>query len=274
MNNTGYYIGEACKNTFVLFDALEQSSVDQFFLAWAYKCLMKEQKDDALILVNGQINKGEYYCKMLVLGQDNTLGEFCGNGSRLCASYLFSKLKEFDHFYLITDTGNILLSKKDEEFATKLTPVVFTINEKFIAAPELFKKEGEFHYIELEDKKFYFGAAIEPHLVLREDVSDDELHDLGRALNNRKDIFPLGININACVEDKPNVLRVKTYERGVQRLTLSCGSGSSTSSAQYLAGKTGSVTVFTPGGMLEITVNDDNVILKGPANVESFVTTS
>lgn len=270
MVKKNYKLGDACKNTFVIFDCLNKKNIDQNFLAFVHKTLMKEQKDDSLIMIDGHEKNGKYFFKMLVLGQDNILGEFCGNGSRVCAAYLFEKFKQYDHFYLITDRGNLLLSKHEQDiYSINLSSVTFDLNPKIVAKPEVFVKEGSFYYLPFEGKKLYFGSAIEPHLVLKEKISDEELFLLGKRLNEKRDIFPLGINVNSYYEENPNFIHVTTYERGVQRLTLSCGTGSSTCSAFYLDGKKGIVKVQTPGGLLELTINDKGIILKGPAKIKN-----
>ena len=69
-------------------------------------------------------------------------------------------------------------------------------------------------------------------------------------------------------EKEKNRITVKTYERGVQRLTLSCGTGSSCSSTIFLRGESGSIHVATPGGDLEITISEEGLELKGPAHIE------
>ena len=209
---------------------------------------------------------------MLVLGQDNILGEFCGNGSRVCAAYLFDKFKEYDHFYLTTDRGNhILLKREDNIYSINLSPVTWELDPKIICKPEYFQKEGRYYFLPFEGKKLYFGSAIEPHLILFEKLNKEQLSVLGRKLNSRRDVFPLGINISSCHEEGPHLLHLKTYERGVQRLTLSCGTGSVTAVELYLSGKKGAVKVRTPGGMLEITVKDNETILQGPAFIEKYV---
>lgn len=265
-----YFLGEACKNTFIILDSLTKKSVSNNFLSKVHKCLMKEQRDDSLILTNGQKKKDSLYANMIVFGQDATLGEFCGNGSRACAAYLFDSYKEFDKFFLVTKRGIHQLKKYGNGiYSIQLSPVLFEINKKFINKFDLFQKKGSFYELSLKGKTFFYAEAIEPHLILKEDLSNDELYQLGTYLNKRRDIFPLGINLNAYhVLEENKKLFVKTYERGVLRLTLSCGTGSSSCTAHYLSGKKGNIKVETPGGLLEIASDKNGFELKGPAKVE------
>jgi diaminopimelate epimerase len=83
-----------------------------------------------------------------------------------------------------------------------------------------------------------------------------------------------GINVN-FVEVKPGSLFIRTYERGVEDETLSCGTG--VTAAVLAAAWTQRIpgnracNVNTPGGELQVsfTMNEQgftNVVLKGPAD--------
>lgn len=250
-----YILAEACQNTFVLFDRLEDTRLEEIFLQHAHRCLQDENRDDALILYDGQEKEGHFYARLLVLGLDGQIAEFCGNGSRACAAYLSTCYPNCKGMYLNTNSGIYPLKKHGGEiYSVKLPVASFVLNTKFVADSLT---------------KGIYVDMLEPHLIVQEELSDEELFQLGRELNQRKDLFPHGINVNAWHEVKKDTLFVKTYERGVQRLTRSCGTGSISCASFY---KTlGTVQVETPGGHLEVILHPDACELKGPA---SFVCTN
>lgn len=94
----------------------------------------------------------------------------------------------------------------------------------------------------------------------------------GRAIRTLPGFMPEGINVN-FVERVEGAIRVRTYERGVEDETLSCGTGVTAAAIASVASDTGSfrIPVVTPGGMLEVSfekVSADSaqqVVLKGPA---------
>ncbi len=114
-----------------------------------------------------------------------------------------------------------------------------------------------------------------PHYVVRaEDVKHLDVFQLGRSIRNEAKFQPLGINVNFMQEEEDHLF-VRTYERGVEAETLSCGTGV-TAAAIAAAGKqTGAFhrRVLTPGGMLEVFFNKNtpssakDIILKGPAEL-------
>lgn len=247
-----YYLAQACQNTFVLFDCLAASSLDPQVVKKVLQSLQREKRDDALILIGGMSQGDVLHAQMVVLGCDGSFGEFCGNGARACAAFLFARYPVLKRFFLKIPGGlSPLFSHGDGIYSVGLPKPHFTINAKFAAQPI----SPPFHYAEV----------IEPHLLYKANLSDEELLALGRELNRDKQRFPFGINVNAwqCIGE--NRLFVKTYERGVQRLTRSCGTGSLCCAAFYQP--RGQVRVTTPGGELEIALSEESALLKGPACV-------
>lgn len=255
-----YQLAEACQNSFILFDLLNDQSLTDTFLKYAQICLLHEKRDDALIIHQGTFEKKSLFAKMTVLGADGALGEFCGNGSRAVAAYLFEKHPFLEQIFLTTPEGNHrLLATGMNEYSISLPKAKFELNRKFIA------NEKKFRTLKLE---LQYAETLEPHLGICAEMSDEALFKLGRMLNAEKEIFPLGINVNAWHPLKENSIFVKTYERGVQRLTKSCGTGSVACASIYRS--SGDITVHTPGGTLKISHHEHGVELKGPAVVTHF----
>jgi diaminopimelate epimerase len=246
-------LAEACQNTFVLFDCLEISHLNDEIIQIAHRRLKEEDRDDALILLDGSVTRDSFSVRMVVLGLDGTFGEYCGNGARAAAAYLFANYASYREISLRTERSVQRLSKLGEGiFSVTLPSVSFGLNQKFIASGSMI---SPFEYVE----------AIEPHLVIEKKMSDEELTSIGRELNQNKEKFPLGININAYHFLEDGRVFVKTYERGVQRLTKSCGTGSVSCAASVMKkqGKLGRVDIVTPGGSLIVIVRENEIELCG-----------
>ncbi len=113
-----------------------------------------------------------------------------------------------------------------------------------------------------------------PHYVLWvEDVAATKVFERGRAIRNEKMFEPNGVNVNFAklVND---ILHVRTYERGVEDETLSCGTGVVASAIASIKEATGTFTIpiHTPGGELKVSFikntafSAKNVVLSGPAS--------
>lgn len=74
----------------------------------------------------------------------------------------------------------------------------------------------------------YFADSGAPHLVriLKEEIEDYNVHEVGRRLRNSEEFKPEGTNVNFIKRiDGNGNYRIRTYERGVEKETLACGTG-------------------------------------------------
>jgi diaminopimelate epimerase len=112
-----------------------------------------------------------------------------------------------------------------------------------------------------------------PHYIKWvENLDESDVYSSGKQIRNEDKFQPGGINVN-FVERLGNGIKVRTYERGVENETLSCGTGVTAAAIASVEGQVGefSIPVFTPGGRLEVSFEKPDtdsaidVILKGPA---------
>jgi diaminopimelate epimerase len=99
-----------------------------------------------------------------------------------------------------------------------------------------------------------------------------DVFEKGKAIRTLPQFMPSGINVNfvECIDEG---LYVRTYERGVEDETLSCGTGVTAAAIASTLQKTGSfsIAIKTLGGNLIVTFEKDsstsakNVFLTGPA---------
>src|SRR5690554_6371598 len=92
---------------------------------------------------------------------------------------------------------------------------------------------------------------------------DFPIYDFGKQIRDSKAYEPGGTNVNAVEKTGANSFKMRTYERGVEDETLSCGSGATTGAiAVHNIGETAThkVSLNGPGGALtvsfETTCND------------------
>lgn len=115
--------------------------------------------------------------------------------------------------------------------------------------------------------RFYAANTGVPHVVAFVDDLDFDIIPVARKVRYL-DIFPEGTNVNfAKIENRKRVV-VRTYERGVEDETLSCGTGSVAVVA--ISNKLGYtdrfVEVVTKGGVLKIEITDSTAYMTGSAN--------
>ena len=112
-----------------------------------------------------------------------------------------------------------------------------------------------------------------PHYVAWvKDVAAIDVYNTGREIRNYPQFAPGGINVNFA-QINGDTLTVRTYERGVEDETMSCGTGVTAVAIAATCSLTGTfaTAVQTPGGELTVSFTKDtehtakDVILSGPA---------
>jgi diaminopimelate epimerase len=115
-----------------------------------------------------------------------------------------------------------------------------------------------------------------PHFVkFATNVRDIDVLETGREIRYSKEFKQEGVNVNFVESAGEDSIFVRTYERGVEDETLSCGTGVTASALVSAHNENGfnRVEVKTPGGSLSVEFDkiDDhhfeNIWLCGPAEL-------
>ncbi|MGM0506270.1 MAG: diaminopimelate epimerase [Bacteroidota bacterium] len=168
-------------------------------------------------------------------------------------------------------------------------PVRFRVHEKEYTGQLLgkeavrldFSLETEVEPIRVDGEDLYRVYTNTEHLVvpvrpagLRD---EDTLTSRGRALRNHTRFAPKGTNVNFISGSDPDQVELQTYERGVEALTLACGTGAIASALAWHHLKGGddgeqSSRVEVRGGTLNVHFRAgdrhsryDRISLEGPA---------
>ena len=191
--------------------------------------------------------------KMVYYNADGNESTMCGNGGRCIVAFAFALgIIKNQTSFLAIDGGHI---------ATLESPTY--VNLQMIPVTNFEKSE--------EDFILNTGS---PHFVQwREDVANIDVFHLGRAIRQQERCQPKGINVNFATQKSDDIISVRTYERGVEDETLSCGTGVTAVAIASTYGQEGifKKTIETPGGILSVSFEKDgatsanNVWLSGPA---------
>ncbi|MBM3857790.1 MAG: diaminopimelate epimerase, partial [Verrucomicrobia bacterium] len=117
-----------------------------------------------------------------------------------------------------------------------------------------------------------------PHVVLFvNDLFATPVVEIGRKIRHHPDFSPAGTNANFVQLKAPQLLEIRTYERGVEDETLACGTGVVASALihHFLSGTPSPISVITQGRDklevdFDVTKEDPyqikRVVLTGPAD--------
>ena len=206
---------------------------------------------DGLILLE---NVKDYDFSMVYFNSDGAESTMCGNGGRCIVAFAAfldviknnAKFIAIDggHEAIIYDTGIVSLKMKD----------VLSIEK---SANDFILDTGSPHFVRFVDR-----------------ISEVDVFSEGRKIRISERFAAKGINVN-FVELKEGMLNVRTYERGVEDETLSCGTGVTASALAVvsagLANGKEEYSIAVPGGSLKVKYKAQqgnsftDIWLEGPA---------
>jgi len=201
--------------------------------------------------------------RMRILQPDGSEAEMCGNGIRCLAKYAFDAGYVKESCTVETPAGEMPVSMayREDEFYATIAMGTPLFDRKDIPATG----EGEYKETIGVHEVYAVNTGV-PHAV----VFVDDLDSLDVAAHSPQirfhDTFPKGANVNFVQVTGPDTISIRTFERGVEAETLSCGTGAMASAAvAHKLGKVGmTVKVETQGGPLTITL-DGVAKMEGPA---------
>jgi diaminopimelate epimerase len=238
---------QGCGNDFVIINNIENKiNLNTNQIAFLCDRRFGIGADGFIEIVNIQKD----FFKMNYYNSDGNLSSLCGNGSRCAVQFCFD-------IQLISNKGSFEsngIVNKFEVLKESVKIEMNSISEIQNIGNHYVINTGSLHFVIFEEK-----------------IKDKSIIMPSREIRYSKD-FPEGINVN-WVEEMDNHLFVRTYERGVEDETYSCGTGV-TASALVYANKNnlteGHIKIKTKGGDFEIGFKKDsqlykNVTLEGAA---------
>jgi diaminopimelate epimerase len=204
---------------------------------------------DGIILIN---DHKDYDFEMKFFNPDGS-SSFCGNGSRCSVLYNF-------HHGFIQRKCNFLTNDGVHEAIVKTDEIV----RVSINSPQQFA--------ELKNESFEINTGSPHYIQFMSEINCIDFLTYCKSIRNNKNYKKEGININ-LVKVKNSKLIIRTYERGVENETLSCGSGVTAAALAfgYKNSKLNKVHVQTLGGDLTVDFKRNknifsDIYLSGPSS--------
>jgi len=187
---------------------------------------------DGLILIN-ECREADF--EMIYFNSDGNESSMCGNGGRCVIALNYKEgligkkavFKAIDGFHegVVLENATIKIKMQDIED------------------------------IEIEDSIYIIDSGSTHYVKFVENVKQIDLVNEGRKIRNSDRFKSDGVNVNFAQIEKDHIF-LRTYERGVEDETLSCGTGVvATAVANAIKGnneKNTSTLINTPGGQLKV----------------------
>jgi diaminopimelate epimerase len=246
-----FYKYQGTGNDFIVFD--NRANENGFLSADQVRRLCDRRFGigaDGLMLLN---EKAGYDFEMKYYNSDGREGSMCGNGGRCMVKFAY-------HLGIHRNSYKFLATDGEHE-AEIDTDGIISLKMKDVSTV----------------KKFHGDFILDtgsPHYVkIVSDVMNLDVYKKGHELRYSKDFEEEGINVNFVEQISDDKIIVRTYERGVEDETYSCGTGVTAAALVCYHNENGfnEVEVKTLGGNLSVEFNrvDDgayeDIWLCGPA---------
>ena len=265
MRTLHFHKMEGAGNDFVVIDNREYGFTLDEIVAFTPKlCDRKFGVGGDGILVLEPSSSSDVDFTMIYRNADGSDAGMCGNGGRCLAMFAahhgFGNKQRFN----VHDAVYQAEVDKIEQQATIHFPDVL--------APTWIEVKGT------RLLQIYTGTEHVVCFTERTKLEDEEdLVSMGRSIRQHETLNPPGTNVNFVSVDDESSIHLQTYERGVEDLTLACGTGAMASaiSAHFLMGAEyteTTTTVHVKGGDLGVSFSYDDdsktykkLALSGPA---------
>ena len=196
---------------------------------------------DGLILIKNH-NKLDF--EIIYYNSDGLLSSMCGNGARCSVAFAYEKnICSKETFFMAYDGPH-------KGFVLSDSNIKLSFNDISI--------------IEKNDYGLLINSGS-PHLLIYDkNLEKIDVKELGSSIRYSKIFLKEGINVNFIEYMYENKIKLRTYERGVEDETLSCGSGAVAAavSVHYngLIKDFSDILIETLGGTLKVNFNFEEKI--------------
>ena len=187
---------------------------------------------------------------------DGSWETLCANGSRCASKFIYSLNNTKRNLKLETGAGvhTAEIKSNGEVLMSMKTPVYKSECLCPEGVPGFFVDSGARHFVCQSDN-----------------LNEEHVLTLGRKIRHSQPFKPQGINVNFYRIQPDNIIEIRTYEKGVEQLVLSCSSGSA-AVVYHLSKSLGfmSPTITSSlGGSLKFTFDEDwrEAFCEGPAEL-------
>lgn len=238
MNATG--------NDFIVIDNRAQIVSAENKGLWNKLCMLKTGIGADGVLLLEKSDKADF--RMRYINADGGEVEMCGNGGRAITAFAHQILEPKKESYQFETMNGLYECSLDpvHGYRLKMTEL-YDVDKINLSSLNIESKH-----------QMYMNTGV-PHCVFEIDnILDYPVFEKGKSVRYAP-LFAKGTNANFFEVIGPQHLRIRTYERGVENETLSCGTGVTATAiaAAKIYKWTGEILLETLGGRLAVEFNSD-----------------
>jgi diaminopimelate epimerase len=206
---------------------------------------------EGILILN---NSNEFDFDVWFFNPDGSSGMMCGNGGRCAFAFAdFNQIiKSGKDIYFFTMAGENYGVKYSNNMISLYMPNPIQFKPDFEVESDGKKIIGS--YINVGSDHFVFDFE-NSYLKENFDFSGSGLIDFVKKIRYRFDLFPKGTNVNYYRKIDNETFELRTYERGVEKITGACGTGAISTAWHLVSNNLAAypVTIIPPSGLKLIT---------------------
>ncbi|WP_459211664.1 diaminopimelate epimerase [Aquimarina rhabdastrellae] len=247
-----FYKYQGTGNDFVIIDNRQQivSKNDTKLIARLCDRKFGIGADGLMFLEEPQYPEDDF--TMVYFNADGNESTMCGNGGRCLVAFAA-------HIGVIKDTATF--TAIDGKHEAKIEDGIVSLQMQNVTN------------IETHEQHLFLDTGSPHHVTLIDGLKAYNVKEKGAEIRHGAPYFEEGTNVNFVEQETEDSFAVRTFERGVEDETLSCGTGvTAVALAMYETGKTKKpeVAIETLGGLLKVRFDKtekgyENIFLIGPA---------
>lgn len=213
---------------------------------------------DGLILLEHS-NRADF--RMRIFNSDGNEAEMCGNGLRCLGRFMKEQGIPGESFSIQVMENLYKMQISRDTIQIKMGPPQSVEYDRMLTI-------GERSY------SFDFMNTGVPHVIIYvKDLDSVKVDELGSLIRHNPKFAPQGTNVNFVCPTDDGTLKIRTFERGVEKETLACGTGCTATaiSARKKLGFVNPIKIITRSGeeiRFSIEESDNklsDVLMEGPA---------
>ncbi len=245
-------------NDFIVFDNRDEKLSAERDRGWFREICRRRRSigADGVILLQNSAAADFHYVHINADGSDASM---CGNGSRALALFIFTKNIASESFRFEIGGKLYRASQHGDLITTDFNPPGTPVCDMDIVDEENLTEGG------------LIDTGVPHFVIFSTAIAEIDVATIGAKYRHHKYFDPEGTNVNFVEIVDMQLLRARTFERGVEDETLACGTGSVASAIIATMRKAcrPPITVQQPGGELVINFNKDfsTLTLTGKASL-------
>lgn len=179
--------------------------------------LMLLESPDTYIPEEGVLPRSQDGFKMTYFNSDGSGGMMCGNGGRCIVA--FAADMGIDNFSFMAADG---WHRADVIFSEGKTRIVKLLMKDV----QSYEHHDSLTGVSVQSDGYFLDTGTRHYVRVVEGLDDYDVVGEGRDIRyNAAELQPVGANVNFIESAEDGVLKVRTYEKGVEDETYACGTG-------------------------------------------------